>query len=108
WRSTGAVSRTTHRASQRSRITRERGERSAARDRKRPEGRMTTTRRTELPQLPDAAELERRIKLVDEHVKAEVDHDLDAIMRTWGKSPWFDDVAWEEKSYGHDELRAHY
>ena len=69
---------------------------------------MTTTRSTDVPPLPDAAELERRIKLVDEHVQAEVDHDLDAIMRTWGKSPWFDDVAWEEKSYGREEIRAHY
>jgi hypothetical protein len=22
-----------------------------------------------------------------------VDHDVEAIMRTWGKSPWYDDVA---------------
>lgn len=54
------------------------------------------------------AELDTRIKLVDEHVQAEVDRDLDAIMRTWGKDPWFDDVAWEEKSYGRDEIYAHY
>jgi steroid delta-isomerase-like uncharacterized protein len=51
---------------------------------------------------------EARIKLVDEHVQAEIDHDLEAIMRTWGESPWFDDVAWDEKSYGRDEVRAHY
>jgi steroid delta-isomerase-like uncharacterized protein len=48
------------------------------------------------------------MKLIEEHVQAEVDHDLDAIMRTWGKSPWFDDVAWEEQSYGRDQIRAHY
>lgn len=53
-------------------------------------------------------EIDRRNKLVDEHVKAEVDQDLDAIMRTWGKNPWFDDVAWEEQSYGRDEIRVHY
>ena len=29
-------------------------------------------------------------------------------MRTWGKSPWFDDVAWDEQSYGRDQIRAHY
>jgi steroid delta-isomerase-like uncharacterized protein len=45
---------------------------------------------------------------VDEHVQAEVDRDLDAIMRTWGRAPWFDDVAWEEKSHGRDEINAHY
>jgi steroid delta-isomerase-like uncharacterized protein len=53
-------------------------------------------------------EIDRRIKLVDEHVKAEVDQDLEAIMRTWGKDPWFDDVAWEEKSYGREGVRTHY
>jgi steroid delta-isomerase-like uncharacterized protein len=52
--------------------------------------------------------VEARLRLVDEHVQAEVDHDLEAIMRTWGKSPWFDDVAWDEKSYGRDEIQAHY
>ena len=54
------------------------------------------------------AALEARLKLVDEHVQAEIDHDLDAIMRTWGANPWFDDVAWEEQSYGRDAIRAHY
>jgi hypothetical protein len=34
-------------------------------------------------------ELEARIKLVDEHVQAEVERDLDAIMRTWGANPSF-------------------
>ena len=51
---------------------------------------------------------EAKLKLVDEHVRAEVERDLEAIMRTWGKDPWFDDVAWEEQSYGRDEIRAHY
>jgi steroid delta-isomerase-like uncharacterized protein len=69
---------------------------------------MTTTPSTDVPQLPDAAEMQRRIKLVDEHVKAEVVHDVDAIMRTWGKAPWFDDVGWEEQSYGREEIRTHY
>lgn len=51
---------------------------------------------------------ETRIRLVDEHVQAEVDHDLEAIMRTWGEDPWFDDVAWDEQSYGRDAVRGHY
>jgi steroid delta-isomerase-like uncharacterized protein len=52
--------------------------------------------------------VEARLKLVEEHVQAEVDHDLEAIMRTWGRSPWFDDVAWNEQSYGRDQIREHY
>ena len=49
-----------------------------------------------------------RVKLVDDHVLAEVEHDLDRIMRTWGEAPWFDDVAWDEQSYGRDAVREHY
>ena len=49
-----------------------------------------------------------RLKLVEEHVQAEVDRDLDAIMRTWGESPDFDDVAWEEQWSGRDGIREHY
>jgi steroid delta-isomerase-like uncharacterized protein len=56
----------------------------------------------------DAEALQRRIRLVDEHVQAEVDHDVEAIMRTWGKSPWFDDVPWDEQSYGRDQIETHY
>jgi steroid delta-isomerase-like uncharacterized protein len=59
-------------------------------------------------QRPGAKTAEERMQLVEEHVQAEVDHDLDAIMRTWGESPWFDDVAWEEQSYGRDHIRGHY
>lgn len=55
-----------------------------------------------------AVDLEARIKLVEEHVLAEVEHDLERIMRTWGESPWFDDVAWEEQSFGRDAVREHY
>jgi steroid delta-isomerase-like uncharacterized protein len=52
--------------------------------------------------------VQARIRLVDEHVQAEVDHDIEAIMRTWGRDPWFDDVPWDEQSYGRDDVRAHY
>jgi steroid delta-isomerase-like uncharacterized protein len=56
--------------------------------------------------LPDL--LDARLRLVEEHVQAEIEHDLDAIMRTWGEAPWFDDVAWEEQSHGRDAIREHY
>jgi steroid delta-isomerase-like uncharacterized protein len=55
-----------------------------------------------------AADLEARNKLIDEHVKSEVEHDVPRTMATWGKDPWFDDVGWEEQSYGRDEIEAHY
>jgi steroid delta-isomerase-like uncharacterized protein len=58
-------------------------------------------------QLSDA-DLAARNKLVDEHVRAEVVHDLDAIMRTWGANPWFEDVPFDEKWYGRDQISEHY
>ncbi len=54
------------------------------------------------------ADLDARLRLVDEHIQAEIDQDIEAIMRTWGEDPGFDDVAWDEQSRGRDEVRAHY
>jgi steroid delta-isomerase-like uncharacterized protein len=51
---------------------------------------------------------EARLQLVLEHVQAEVDHDLDAIMRTWGENPRLDDVPWDEHWIGTDKVREHY
>ena len=56
----------------------------------------------------DPNSLEERIKLVDEHVQAEVERDLEKIMRTWGEAPDFDDVPWDEKFKGRDGIREHY
>ena len=56
----------------------------------------------------DPASLEARIKLVDEHVQAEVERDLDKIMETWGEAPDFDDVPWDEQFTGRDGIREHY
>jgi hypothetical protein len=43
-----------------------------------------------------AVDIEARLRLIEEHVQAEIDMDMDGIMATWGKNPWFDDVGWEE------------
>ena len=56
----------------------------------------------------DPATLEARNKLVDEHVQAEVERDLDKIMETWGEAPDFDDVPWDEQFTGRDGIREHY
>jgi hypothetical protein len=45
-------------------------------------------------------ELDAKLKLLEEHLQAEVDHGLDAIMRTWGSNPVLDDVAWHEEFSG--------
>jgi steroid delta-isomerase-like uncharacterized protein len=51
---------------------------------------------------------EARLKLVEEHVRAEVERDLDRIMETWGENPDFDDVPWDEQFSGRDGIRHHY
>jgi steroid delta-isomerase-like uncharacterized protein len=56
----------------------------------------------------DPNSAEARVKLVDEHAQAEVERDLEKIMRTWGESPDFDDVPWAEKFKGRDGIREHY
>jgi steroid delta-isomerase-like uncharacterized protein len=58
----------------------------------------------DLPETAAAA----RLRLVEEHVLAEVEHDLDKIMQTWGASPRLDDEGWHEHHAGHGEIRAFY
>ena len=47
-----------------------------------------------------------RLQLVEEHIRAENAHDLDAIMRTFGKDPTF--VLNANTFYGHESTRAMY
>ena len=53
----------------------------------------------------DPNSIEARTKLVDEHVQAEVDRDLERIMATWGQNPDFDDVPCDEQVSGRDGIR---
>lgn len=55
-----------------------------------------------------AVDIDARLKLIEEHVQAEIDNDMDRIMATWGKSPWFDDVGWEETWNGREGILKHY
>jgi steroid delta-isomerase-like uncharacterized protein len=52
--------------------------------------------------------IDARLKIIDEHVYAEVVQDLELIMKTWGERPDFDDVPYEEQWAGRDEIRTHY
>jgi steroid delta-isomerase-like uncharacterized protein len=46
--------------------------------------------------------------LVDEHVRHENGHDLEAIMATFGTSARYDDAPWNAHYDGRDEVRAFY
>jgi len=45
---------------------------------------------------------------VDEHVRCENGHDLDAIMATFGVKASYEDEPWEDRRSGRDGVRAYY
>ena len=50
--------------------------------------------------------IEARVRIVDEHLRAENDHDVDGIMRTFGDDPTF--VLNGDTISGQDDIRAFY
>jgi steroid delta-isomerase-like uncharacterized protein len=49
-----------------------------------------------------------RLKLVDEHVRLENQHDLEGIMRTFGATARYDDEPYDGHYIGRDGVRAYY
>src|SRR5262252_9593414 len=49
-----------------------------------------------------------RLKLVEEHVRHENDHNLEAIMDTFGATAHYDDEPWDAHYAGRDAVRAFY
>ena len=49
-----------------------------------------------------------RLKLVEEHVRHENDHNLEAIMGTFGATAQYDDEPWDAHYVGRDAVRAFY
>jgi steroid delta-isomerase-like uncharacterized protein len=49
-----------------------------------------------------------RLKLVEEHVRHENDHNLAAIMGTFGATAHYDDEPWDAHYMGRDAVRAFY
>lgn len=49
-----------------------------------------------------------RLKIVEEHVRLENQHDLDGIMGTFGGTAHYDDQPWGEHYAGLDGVRAYY
>ncbi len=49
-----------------------------------------------------------RLKLVEEHVQCENDHDLSGILATFGASASYEDDPWQDHRHGHAEVRTYY
>lgn len=49
-----------------------------------------------------------RLAIVEEHVRAEVAHELDTVVATFGKNAVWNDKGAREDHFGHDGVRSHY
>lgn len=58
--------------------------------------------------LPEMERLAARLDVVEEHVRCENRHDLDAVIATFGEGARYDDEPWGDHRVGPDGVRAYY
>ena len=58
--------------------------------------------------LTDAQRLRNRTAMVDEHIRGENRHDIDAVMATFGMDAYYDDEPWDDHRAGRDGVRSYY
>jgi steroid delta-isomerase-like uncharacterized protein len=58
--------------------------------------------------IADPGRLQTRLAVVDEHLRAENSHDLNAIMATFGDDASFADEPWGDRRQGRDGVRSYY
>src|SRR5882672_7946504 len=58
--------------------------------------------------LPEAERAQARTAVVDEHIRCENRHDLDAMMATFGVDARYDDEPWGDHRAGRDGVRSYY
>ena len=56
----------------------------------------------------DEQRLGNRIATVDEHIRCENRHDVDALMATFGADACYDDEPWDDHRTGRDGVRSYY
>lgn len=49
-----------------------------------------------------------RLRIVEEHLRCENDHDLGGIMATFGSEVAYDDAPWDERHTGRDAVQRYY
>jgi ketosteroid isomerase-like protein len=52
--------------------------------------------------------LAAHLKIVDEHIARENQHDLEGILRTFGRAARYDDEPWDGHYIGHEGVRSYY
>ena len=58
--------------------------------------------------LVEAQRVQARMAVVDEHVRCENTHDLDAVMATFGTDARYDDEPWGDYRIGRCNVRSYY
>jgi steroid delta-isomerase-like uncharacterized protein len=58
--------------------------------------------------LLEAERVRARMTLVDEHVRCENVHDVEAVMATFGRDARYDDEPWGDHRIGRDGVRSYY
>ena len=56
----------------------------------------------------ETANLDARVAVVEQHVRAENAHDLEAVLATFGAGPRYDDEPWADHRHGLDGVRSYY
>jgi steroid delta-isomerase-like uncharacterized protein len=58
--------------------------------------------------LLEVERVQARMAVVDEHIRCENRHDLDAVMATFGQEARYDDEPWGDHRIGRDGVRSYY
>ncbi len=58
--------------------------------------------------LLEAERLQVRLAVVEEHIRCENRHDLEAVMETFGSEARYDDEPWADHRSGRDAVRSYY
>lgn len=58
--------------------------------------------------LLESERVQARMALVDEHIRCENRHDLEAVLATFGAEARYDDEPWGDHRSGRDGVRAYY
>lgn len=56
----------------------------------------------------DAKTVSDRVQLVEEHVRMENEHDLEAVLETFGDTPRYEDESWDDVYEGLEGVRDYY
>lgn len=61
-----------------------------------------------MPATESERRLAARLKVVDEHIMRENQHDLESILQTFGTTARYDDEPWDAHYIGHNGVRTYY